>query len=81
VASGFLLEARAADRISAAVEAAQTGAPPPPAACYPRLIWVSDEASDFESAVSPISPVGSAASPAGLDRRNDQRSHRDESGE
>ena len=46
-ASGLVLEARAADRISAAVAAAQAGGPPPPAGQYPRLIWVSDEASDL----------------------------------
>jgi len=50
VASGFLLEARAADRISAAVEAAQTGAPLPAVVQYPRLIWVSDEVPGHEPA-------------------------------
>jgi len=94
-ASGFLLEARAADRISAAVEAAQTGAPPPPAVQYPRLIWVSDEVPGHEpaddssfTAWRPPEPPrarrwrsASGASPAGLDRPDDQRSHRDESGE
>lgn len=47
-ASGLVLEARAADRIYAAVAAARNGAAPPPAVLYPRLIWVSDEAQDLE---------------------------------
>ena len=41
-ASGLVLEARAAGRISAAVAAARTGGPQPPVSQYPRLIWVSE---------------------------------------
>jgi hypothetical protein len=46
-ASGLVLEARAAGRISAAVSAVQAGGPTLPAGQYPRLIWVCDEAPDL----------------------------------
>jgi hypothetical protein len=43
-AAGFAQEASTAARIQAAVEAAQAESPPP-AACYPRLIWVDSDLS------------------------------------
>ena len=67
-ASGLVLEARAADRISAAVAAAQAGGPPPPAGQYPRLIWVSDEASDLGFPVRDAS-LSQTYGPARLARR------------
>jgi ATP/maltotriose-dependent transcriptional regulator MalT/transcriptional regulator with XRE-family HTH domain len=42
-ASGFVLEAKAADRIAAVAADVQRGAPPPPGVRYPRLIWVVDD--------------------------------------